>query len=396
MNNKNILISGAGIAGTALAYWLKKFGFNPVIVEHAPKLREGGYAIDFWGLGYDVAELMKITSELGQADLGVSEVIFVDAGNNRKGRMDYDKLKELMDGKALTLLRSDLAKIIYNHLDKDIEIIFNDTIASISELESGVTVTFRSGVVRNFDLVVGADGLHSKVRSLVFGEESKFEKYYGYYTSSYTLPISISSDRSFRMYNEPDKQVTTYSTTDNKTTAMFVFKSPRKLSIAHDDIEMQKKILREQFVNAGWRSKELLAGMDGASDFYFDVVSQIEMPTWSRGRTTLVGDACDCPSLLSGQGSTLAIVGAYVLAGELKNAGGDYHVAFDRYQTIFKPFLDKKQNLARRFAKSFVPRSKFGIWVRNLAVRMMFIPFVSKMFVKQFMDDDLTLKNYSV
>ena len=395
MNNTNVLISGAGIAGTALAYWLKKFGFRPVIVEHAPKLREGGYAIDFWGLGYEVAELMNITPELERSDVGISELVFVDTHNNRKGRMNYNKLKQLMDGKALTLLRSDLARIIYDHLDKDIEIIFGDSITEIKERELWTTVTFRSGLVRDFDLVVGADGLHSNVRRIVFGDESQFEKYYGYYTSSYTLPANISHDTAFRMYNEPNKQVTTYSTADNKTTAMYVFASDQKLLTASGDIDGQKTILREQFASAGWRCKELLGWMDASSDFYFDVVSQIQMTKWSKGRTTLVGDACDCPSLLSGQGSTLAIVGAYVLAGELKKADGDYRIAFDRYQTIFKPFLDKKQDLAQKFAKSFVPKSNFGIWMRNVAVQLMFIPFFSRLFVKQFMDDDLILEDYS-
>jgi 2-polyprenyl-6-methoxyphenol hydroxylase-like FAD-dependent oxidoreductase len=233
------------------------------------------------------------------------------------------------------------------------------------------------------------------VRELVFGGEEQFEIFYGYYASSYTIPAAQSNALAFRMYSVPSKQVTTYSTKDDKTTTLYVFTSPQKLSVAHRDINAQKQILREEFANAGWRCEELLAGMDNAPDFYFDVISQIKMTQWSKGRVTLVGDACDCPSLLSGQGSTLAMVGAYILAGELKNANGDHNLAFKEYQTIFKPFLDRKQQLAQSFAKSFVPKSWFGIWMRNMAVRMMFIPLVSKMFVKQFTDKDLKLKNYS-
>jgi 2-polyprenyl-6-methoxyphenol hydroxylase-like FAD-dependent oxidoreductase len=196
------------------------------------------------------------------------------------------------------------------------------------------------------------------------------------------------------MYTVPGKQVSTYSTNDGKTTTFYIFTSPQKLSYDRGDVEAEKNILRSEFVNAGWHCRDLIASMDSATDFYFDVVSQIRMAQWSKGRVTLVGDACDCPSLLSGQGSTLAMVGAYVLAGELKDAGGNYDIAFSQYQSKFKPFLDRKQKIAQNFAKSFVPKTNFAIWTRNIGVRLMAIPFVSKMFVNQFLDDNLDLKNY--
>jgi 2-polyprenyl-6-methoxyphenol hydroxylase-like FAD-dependent oxidoreductase len=394
MENKNVLISGAGIAGTTLAYWLKKFGFNPTIVEYAPKLREGGYAIDFWGAGFTVAERMGIINDLENADLKIPEVLFVDENNKCKSAMNYEKLKVLMNNRALTLLRSDLAKIIYNQLDAGVEIIFGNTITKIAQTETEVTVTFKTGETRQFDLVIGADGLHSNVRNLVFGNEGQFEKYYGYYTSSFTIPNVSNTNKAFEMYNEPGVQAAVYSTADNKTVTFFIFTSPQKLQYPHHDVEVQKQILRKEFANVGWKCAGLLAKMDTAPDFYFDVVSQIQMDNWSQGRITLVGDACDCPSLLSGQGSTLAIVGAYILAGELKLASGNYDVAFKEYQNIFKPFLDNKQKIAQNFAKSFVPKSRFQIWLRNVAINLMVLPIFSKMFVKQFMNDNLNLKAY--
>lgn len=392
MENKNVLISGAGIAGTALAFWLKKFGFNPTIVEVSPKLREGGYAIDFWGAGFDVAEKMEILSELSQVDLKLSELTFVDENNKRIGGIKYRKMIELMNGRAFTLLRSDLAKTIYDRLDKDIEIIFDDKIRKIEQSENEVSVTLQGGKTRCFDLVVGADGLHSNVRNLVFGNETQFERYYGYYTASYTIP-DYSNNKDFLMYNVPCRQVAVYTTHKNTSAVFYIFASPEKLSYNHHDIEAQKQILRDRFENIGWKCADLISKMDTAPDFYFDVVSQVQMKNWSKGRVALVGDACDCPSLLSGQGSTLAMVGAYILAGELKNANGDFKVAFEQYQNIFKAFIDDKQQLAQRFSKQFVPKSKFGIWVRNVVVDLMFLPFISKIVIKQF-TDKLKLKDY--
>jgi 2-polyprenyl-6-methoxyphenol hydroxylase-like FAD-dependent oxidoreductase len=222
MDNKNILISGAGIAGLTLAYWLKQFGFHPTIVETSPKLREGAYAIDFWGAGFDVAERMKIVPDLLKADLDLSKVEFVDSNNKRKGAMNYGKLKKLMKGRAFTLLRSELSKIIYNRLDKEVEIIFGDSIRKIEQNIQGVTVTFDSGNNRSFDLVAGADGLHSKVRKLVFGDERQFEKYYGYYTASFTIEDAVSKGTSFLLYNVPCKQAALYSINEKKSALIAV------------------------------------------------------------------------------------------------------------------------------------------------------------------------------
>jgi 2-polyprenyl-6-methoxyphenol hydroxylase-like FAD-dependent oxidoreductase len=394
MNNKNILISGAGIAGVSLAFWLKKFGFNPTIIEISPELREGGYAIDFMGAGYDVAEKMGILHALEKVDMNISKLLFVDENNKEKGSMNYEKIKRLMNNRALTLLRSDLAKVIYNSLDKDIEIIFGDTIHKIEQDDEKVVVTFRSGMTRSFDLLVGADGLHSNVRNLIFGNEAEYEKYYGYYTSSFTIENFSYEGRAFSMYNVPHKQVAIYSYTENKTGAFFVFSSPQKLLYEHHDIEKQKQILKTEFMNIGWKCSELLSKIDSTTDFYFDSISQIKMENWSKGRVTLVGDAGYCPSLLSGKGSTLAIVGAYVLAGELKQANGSYQTAFENYENIFKPFIIKKQKAAQAFAKSFIPKSNFGIKVRNVAFKLISLPLLSKLVLNQFKDSELKLKEY--
>lgn len=394
MENRNILISGAGIAGTALAFWLKKHGFNPTIIEIAPKLREGGYAIDFMGAGYDVAVKMGIEDELKKVDINFSKLKLVDRNDQEKGSVNYEKVKKIMNGRAMTLLRSDLAKTIYATLDKGIEVIFGDTIEKIEQNDKEVTVSFKSGNNRYFDLVIGADGLHSMVRKLIFGNEIKFEKHLGYYTSSYTINGFSIGNNAFSMYNFPYKQVAIYSNNKNQTTTFFIFSSVEELAYSNHDIEKQKQILRQEFENGDWKCPQLLAALDTTTDFYFDAVSQIKMDKWSNGRVTLVGDAGYCPSLLSGKGSTLAMVGAYILAGELKEANGNYQQAFEQYEKLFKPFMEKKQKSAQSFAKSFVPKSYFGIWLRNLAFKLMSVSAFSQLFINQFKDSELKLKNY--
>jgi len=394
MDNKNILISGAGIGGVSLAFWLKKFGFTPTIVELSPKLREGGYAIDFMGAGFDVAEKMGLVPALENADINISKLVFVDENNHEKGSMNYQKIKKLMNNRALTLLRSDLAKVIYNSLDNEVEIIFGDTINKITQDDEKVNVIFRSGLTRSFDLLLGADGLHSNVRNLIFGSEQQFEKYYGYYTSSFMIDNFSYKGRAFSTFNVPFKQVAIYSYGKNRTATFFIFTSPEKLIYDHNDIEKQKQFLKNEFMNAGWKCPEILSKIDATSDFYFDSISQIKMENWSKGRITLVGDAGYCPSLLSGKGSTLAMVGAYILAGELKLAKGKYKTAFRQYENIFKPFMEKKQKAAKSFAKSFVPKSNFGIWLRNIALKLMSIPFISRLLLNQFKDNGLKLKEY--
>lgn len=388
------MISGAGIAGTTLAFWLKKFGFKPTLVEHAPELRKGGYAIDFMGAGFDVAEKMGLIPAMQKADLNISNIAFVDENSRVKGSMNYRKIKEVLNDRAISLLRSDLAKVIYQNLDKETEIIFDDSIQEITQDDEKVTVTLKSGLTRSFDLLVGADGLHSNIRNLIFGEESQFEKYYGYYTSSFTIDDFFDGGREFSMFNVPNKQIAAYTLNEGRAATFFIFTSSDKIDYPHHDIEKQKQILKNEFQNGGWKCDELLSKIDSASDFYFDSVSQIKMEHWSKGRITLVGDACCCPSLLSGKGSTLAMVGAYILAGELKLANGDYKVAFAEYENSFKPFIDKKQKSAQSFAKSFVPKSNFGIWMRNQLFRLMSFPFLTNLMFNQFKDNGLNLKDY--
>lgn len=386
----NILISGAGIAGPALAYWLKSYGFQPTIVEYYPNIREGGFVIDFWGVGYDVAEKMGILDQIREASYNIRDLVFVGDYGEKEGGINLKKAIDVLDGRLLTLLRSDLSKILYNATKETVPYIFDDSITHLEQTDHGVIVTFKKRGKETFDLVVGADGLHSNVRALSFGKEEKFERFLGYYVASYTLDNFLGENftSKYTMYSTPNKQVALYSVRANKISLFFIFK--------HAQIEQlaQKKLLKSIFQEEKWICSQLLARLDEAPDFYFDVVSQIVMDQWSNGRITLLGDAAYSPSLLAGQGAALAMAGAYVLAGELYQANGDYKSALQNYERIFKPFADKKQATAHTFVRSFIPPTRRKIWFRNRCSSLMNLSFFSKLYWKRFLIDPIILKNY--
>jgi len=390
MQNQRILISGAGIAGLTLAYWLHKSGFIPTVVEHYPKLREGGYLIDFFGVGIDVAEKMEIIPDLEKHHIPIREMTFVGDRGQRLGGLRADKIRKLVNNRAYNFLRSDLAKVIYSKVAKDVEVIFGSSITGIEQKESQVNVTFSNCAPRSFDLVIGADGLHSNVRKLLFGDESNFVKYLGYYTASYSFRNYQIKEDEFLSFTVPGKQVALY-TVKERQLAFFLFSQGWKFENGSSFNQDKKWILQNEFGKLGWECKDILYWMNLVEDFYFDEVSQVKLPRWSQGRVALVGDACGCPSLLSGQGSTLAMTGAYVLANELKRSQGDFQKAFEEYERTMRPFIESKQELAQQFASSFLPRNQLGLWLRNTFTNLMFMPFVSKWFVNKFMTDKFSL-----
>ena len=265
--NDRILISGAGVAGLTAAYWLKKYGFEPVIVEKSPHLREGGYMIDFWGLGFDVAEKMGILPDLKKAHYSIASLDYVDENNHRKGGMSVEKMRAAVNYRHYNLLRGNLARILYDLVKSTVEIKFDESIQSISQDQESVQVTLTDGETQPYDLLIGADGLHSNVRSLVFGNEEQFERYLGYYTSSFTIDNYLGADRIWRSYNTPGKQIGIYSVAENKLASLFIFKQNEKLNFSHHDTEGAKKVLWEMFGDEGWESKDILTRMDTAPDF---------------------------------------------------------------------------------------------------------------------------------
>jgi 2-polyprenyl-6-methoxyphenol hydroxylase-like FAD-dependent oxidoreductase len=394
LKNARILICGAGIAGPTLAYWLRHFGFEPILIERAPALRAGGYIIDFWGLGFRVAEEMGLLPGLRREGYPIDEVRIVDEQGKRTGGFGVRSLQPALGG-YIGVLRSDLSRLIYKALGGKVRTIFGDTVTAIEQGDRGVLVSFEHAPPERFDLVIGAGGLHSPVRALVFGPEGRYEKYLGYYAASFGVDGYPHQDpRAYVGYAAPGRQLSRYALRGGRTVFFFVFASDRKLPVGAHDLPAQKRVLRETFDKDGWECPEILAALETSSELYFDVVSQICMERWSDRRVALVGDACFCPSLLAGQGSALAMAGAYILAGELKQSGGDYRTAFARYQTIFQPFIAGKQRAAARFAGAFVPKSRAGIVIRNQVTRLLALPFVAELAIGRLLRDGLSLPSY--
>ena len=378
MHNRTILISGAGIAGPTLAYWLLRHGFTPTIVEHAPAPRTGGYMIDFWGVGYDVAERMGLLPILHEDGYRLGEVRLLDASGKRIAGFDANLFQVASKGRFVSLLRGDLAHRIYELVDGEIETIFADSITALSEDAAGVTVSFEHAPPRRFDLVIGADGLHSAVRTLTFGNDARYEHDLGYYTAAFSAPGYPHRDEgAYVSYTVPGRQVARYALRDGRSAFFFVFAERERLAVGHHDVTAQKAVLRDRYAGAGWECDEILRAMECADDLYFDAVAQTRMTDWSRGRVALIGDAAYCPSLLAGQGSAFAMAGAYVLAHALAESGGDHGVAFKEYQREFKPFIDDKQHAAARFGWWFAPRSQASLWLRNVTTNLMRLPLLA-------------------
>ncbi|MDE2602504.1 MAG: FAD-binding domain [Bradyrhizobium sp.] len=390
---KAILISGAGIAGPTLAFWLKAAGFEPTLVERAPALRRGGYVIDFWGLGYDIAERMGLIAEVNRVGYHAREMRIVDDRGHSVAGFGTRVFAELTSGRYVTLARSDLSRLLFERLKGTVEVIFDDEIVGLEERSDGVRVQLRQAGERQFDLVVGADGLHSVVRKLAFGPQQRFEKDLGYIVAAFEAGGYRPRDAEvYLMYGQPGRMVGRFTLRDDRTLFLFVFASADDPLPAA--LDRQKHMLRRQYAAGKWECPAILAELDRAAEVYFDRVSQIRMTDWSKGRIVLLGDAAFCVSLLAGQGSALAMISAYVLAGELAAAGGQYRQALDNYEARLRSFIETKQRGAERFAGALAPKTRWGLGFRNQMVKAFSIPGFARLVIGREIIDTLRLPEY--
>ncbi|WP_148598298.1 FAD-binding domain [Aquisphaera giovannonii] len=390
-----VAINGAGVAGPALAYWLSRGGHEVVLIEQAPHFRTGGYVIDFWGVGYTVAERMGILADVRAAGYSVGEVRFVDDRGRKVGGFFADVFRRITGDRFTSLPRGDLAATIYRAVEGRVETIFADSIAALREREADILASFERGEPRAFDLVIGADGLHSAVRRIAFGPEGRFETQLGYRVAAFEVEGYRPRDElSYVCYARPGRQVGRFALRGDRTMFLLVFAAEHATGPEPHDAWGRKALLRRVFGEDGWECPQILGAMDGVDDIYYDRVSQIRMDAWSRGRVALIGDAAACVSLLAGEGTGLALAEAYVLAGELNRTPGDHRGAFRRYESRLRPFIEGKQESARKFAPAFAPRTRPGIWFRNQVTRVMAIPPVARLFLARALRDDLELPDY--
>jgi 2-polyprenyl-6-methoxyphenol hydroxylase-like FAD-dependent oxidoreductase len=364
---QTVLISGASIAGPALAYWLDRYGFDVTVVERADTIRSGGYPIDMRGPAVDVVERMGMLPQLRAAHIDTQKLTFVDADGTVIAALMPEVLTGGVAGRDIELPRGALTSVMYELTRaRPIRYRFKDSIHALGDDGAGIDVRFRSGAQQRFDIVIGADGLHSHTRALAFGPEAPFHRYLGFCFNLFSLPNDLGLSHEAVVYAEPGYVAGVYAVGDGDTLQAFLnFAAAEPPFLAHADIDAQRRRTAAIFARGGWQVPRLVEAMQSAADLFFDTVSQIHMPRWSCGRVALVGDAAHATSFLSGQGSSLALVGAYVLAGELATHA-DPVEAFASYERLTRPFMEANQALALRKGGSLLmPRTQQEVDTRN-------------------------------
>lgn len=360
----DVLVSGASVAGPVLAHWLARAGIRTTVVERTPQLRlgTGGHAVDLFAPGMAVAERMGIADGL-RAESTSSTRLRLERPGKPPIEVNHSLLLEdAGTGRHLEIMRGDLTRTLYRTTRDEVDYLFGDSIAEVTEDEGGVDVTFDSGRAQRFDLVVGADGLHSNVRRLAFGPEEKFRRYLGAYLAVFTVPndrgltdetvLHVDVDRTAAMYAVPG--------TDDARVVV-IFRRAEEEQLDRKDVAEQKRMLRRELADADWGLPRLLDQLDEASDFYLDSITQIVMPTWSRGRVCLVGDAGFSPGPAVGGGTSLAVVSAYLLARAIEKAGGDHRAAFATYEEQVRSYAEACRGVGPRVLRSGLPTSRLQV-----------------------------------
>ncbi|CAM5561864.1 FAD-dependent monooxygenase (plasmid) [Streptomyces viridifaciens] len=364
---KTVLISGAGVAGSALARLLHRDGVTVTVVEHAPVMRPGGQAVDIRGVALDVTERMGLLAQARAHRTRMRGMSALDGDGKEIHRSTETTFSSgRLANDDIELLREDLVRILHEHAGADVEFMFGDRITALDQDEDGIRVTFEHGRPRTFDLVVGADGLHSAVRRLSFGPEKQFTRHLGMHLAIFSADNFLALDNWQLWLRDGEAGYGIYPVRDNTQLRITFGFAGEPLPAGHRDAEQHKQFVADRMATLRWETPRLLKALREADDFYFDAMTQVHMDRWSNGRTVLLGDAGHCASPLSGQGTSLALVGAYVLADALRRADGDHRTAFACYDKRMRPFVELNQALATEnpggpAAEASVERAKNAI-----------------------------------
>jgi 2-polyprenyl-6-methoxyphenol hydroxylase-like FAD-dependent oxidoreductase len=372
---RSVLISGGGVAGPSLAYWLGASGYEVTVVERAPGLRtSGASAVDFRGDQLALLARMGVLGEIEAWQTGMGDQAVIDSTGRRLSTFP----SALFSGEV-EIERGDLARILYDHSKDVTRYVFGDQITALAQAPDGVDVTFARGPARRFDLVVGADGMHSAVRRLTFAEEDSHRHDLGLAIAGFTVPNTFGLDHSGLIYNEPGRLAMVASGRDPACAAVGLMFTGTLPDYDWHDIQGCKRLVAEHFAGAGWQVPALLAALRDAPELYFDTISQVRMDRWSAGRIVLLGDAAWCPGP-GGNGTGHAMLGAYTLAGELALAGGDHLAAYRRYEQIMRPPVAKSQKQAAGAARFLTPATERKIRNRNRTFRILSAPALRGVF----------------
>ncbi|MGW4523870.1 FAD-dependent monooxygenase [Amycolatopsis sp. NPDC004378] len=364
-----VLISGASIAGPALAYWLRRSGYAVTVVEKAPELRASGYPIDIRGTALEAVRRMGILPALRDLHISTRRLTFLDVDGSEVASLGPEEVAGGVEGQDVEIRRGDLTRTLYDLVRDDVAFRFGESVETLAQHEGGVDVTFRGGRQETYDLVFGADGLHSHTRGLVFGDERQFHHYLGYCFAGFTLPNDFGLHREGLVWSTPGKGAALYAVRDSPEIHGFlVFARPDAPIEAFRNPEAQRDLVARTFAGEGWEIPRLVEAMTVADDLFFDVVSQIHLPQWTNGRVALVGDAAYAPSFLTGQGTSLALVGAYMLGHALATVP-DHTAAFAAYETGVRDFVERNQATVGEGRATLFPTTAEALAQRNSALR---------------------------
>lgn len=399
-NTPRVLINGGGIGGNAVALQLLRAGIRATVVERAAAPRPGGQAVDLRGPSKDVAERMGLMPGIGRYQLDERGMMYVDAAGREELRMPADMFEGKGGVAEIEITRGDLNQVLLDALDEagGVDYRYGDWAEQIRQDDAGVDVTFASGRTERFDIVIGADGLHSATRRLVFGPEEQYSTYLGGYMSFFTMPTPEGVEPHwFSLHSmvgataigvRPDADPVT-------SKAILILRTESNPALRRD-VPAQQQLLRDRLAGGGWHSAKILAAMDEAPDFYFDELARIEMPEWSKGRVVLLGDAGYCGSPLTGNGTAMALVGAYVLAGEIAARPNDPRAALARYEEVLRPFIASAHELPPGGLAAMTPKSRFGIRAGRAASRFMMSKLMRPLMIKMLSKtESYELPNYA-